>query len=135
MRKLLLACLLIGSIQTAFCQSLIKGRVIDTLNKKSLDNAVVSLLRKSDSTLYKFVRTEKEGEFSIPNLLAGKYLLLVTYPKFVDYTDAIELDGSVRDFGSIPLTLQSELLKEVVIKQNIAIRMKGDTLEYKADSY
>jgi hypothetical protein len=135
MRKLLLGCLLMGFVQTTFSQSSIHGKVLDTLNKKSLDNAVVSLLRKSDSTLYKFVRTGKDGEFSISDLLTGKYLLLVTYPKFVDYTDAIELDGSAKDLGSIPLTLQSQLLKEVVIRQNIAIRMKGDTLEFKADSF
>src|SRR6478672_8168123 len=116
MRKLLFGCLLFGFVQTTFAQSVVKGKVVDTLNKKSLDNAVVSLLRKSDSTLYKFVRTGKDGEFSIANLIAGKYLLLVTYPKFVDYTDTVELVGSERDFGSIPLTLQSQLLKEVVIR-------------------
>ncbi|MGZ3851689.1 MAG: TonB-dependent receptor [Flavisolibacter sp.] len=135
MRKLLFACLLTGAFQAAFAQSGVKGRVADTLNKKPLDNAVVSLLRKSDSTLYKFTRTNKEGDFSISNLIAGKYLLLVTYPKFVDFADEIELDGSDKNLGSIPLTLQSHLLDEVVIRQNIAIRIKGDTIEYKADSF
>ncbi|MGZ3952056.1 MAG: outer membrane beta-barrel protein, partial [Flavisolibacter sp.] len=61
--------------------------------------------------------------------------MLVTYPKFVDFADEIELDGSDKNLGSIPLTLQSHLLDEVVIRQNIAIRIKGDTIEYKADSF
>ena len=135
MIKLLLGVLLICFIQTAFAQSSVKGKVTDTLNKKSLENAVVALLRKSDSTLYKYVRTTKAGEFSIANILTGKYVLLVTYPKFVDYTDVIDFDGSEKNLGTIPLSLQSQLLNEVVIRQNIAIRLKGDTIEYKADSF
>ena len=134
MRKLLLALTLLA-MQYAFSQSAVQGRVVDTLNKKSLSNAVVSLLRESDSTLFKFVRTNKDGEFSFQNVQSGKYLLLVTYPKFVEYTDQVEINGAAKDFGSIPLTLQSQLLNEVVIRQNIAIRMKGDTIEYKADSF
>ena len=135
MRKLLLGLVLIGFIQTSFSQSSIKGKVADTLNKKLLENAVVTLLRKSDSTLFKYARTNKEGEFLISDILNGKYVLLVTYPKFVDYTDEVELSNSEKELGSIPLTSQSQLLKEVVIRQNIAIRMKGDTIEYKADSF
>ena len=135
MRKLLLGCLLLGFAHISLAQSAVRGKVTDTLNKKFLENAVVSLLRKSDSTLFKFSRTNKEGEFSISNINSGKYLLLVTYPKFVDYTDEVEINGSEKDLGSIPLTLQSQLLNEVVIRQNLAIRMKGDTIEYKADSF
>jgi len=135
MRKLLLSFLLTAAFYTAFTQSVVKGKVADTLDKKPLNNAVVSLLKTSDSTLFKFTRTGKDGEFLIPNVAAGKYLLLVTYPKFVDYTDAIEVNGSETNLGSIPLTLQSHLLDEVVIRQNIAIRIKGDTIEYKADSF
>ena len=78
MRKLLLALTLLA-MQYAFSQSAVQGRVVDTLNKKSLSNAVVSLLRESDSTLFKFVRTNKDGEFSFQNVQSGKYLLLVTY--------------------------------------------------------
>jgi len=131
MRKLLLSFLLTAGFYTAFTQSVVKGKVADTLDKKPLNNAVVSLLKTSDSTLFKFTRTGKDGEFLIPNVAAGKYLVLVTYPKFVDYTDAIEVNGSETNLGSIPLTLQSHLLDEVVIRQNIAIRIKGDTIEYK----
>src|SRR5438046_8566692 len=99
MRKLLIGIVLIGFIQTSFSQSSIKGKVADTLNKKLLENAVVTLLKKSDSTLFKYVRTNKEGEFSIGNVANGKYLLLITYPKFVDYSDQIELSNSEKELG------------------------------------
>ena len=119
MRKLLLGLVLIGFIQTSFSQSSIKGKVADTLNKKLLENAVVTLLRKSDSTLFKYARTNKEGEFLISDILNGKYVLLVTYPKFVDYTDEVELSNSEKELGSIPLTSQSQLLKEVVMEHHL----------------
>lgn len=135
MRKLFLGFLLFGFAYASFAQSVLKGNVSDTLNKKLLENAVVLLLRKSDSTLFKFSRTNKEGRFSFQNIAAGKYLLLVTYPKFVDYADEVELNNAEKDLGSIPLTLQSSLLDAVVVRQNIAIRLKGDTIEYKADSF
>lgn len=135
MRKLFFGFLLFGFASASFAQSALKGKVTDTLNKKLLENAVVSLLRKSDSTLFKFSRTNKEGNFSFQNIAPGSYLLLVTYPKFVDYADEVELNNSEKDLGSIPLTLQSSLLDAVIVRQNIAIRLKGDTIEYKADSF
>lgn len=135
MRKLFFGFLLTGFAQISFSQSAVKGRITDTLEKRTLENAVVSLLRKADSTLYKFVRSNKNGEFFINNVTAGSYILLVTYPKFVDYTDEVEAKGSEKDLGDIFLTSQSKLMDEVVIRQNIAIRMKGDTIEYKADSF
>lgn len=135
MRKLFLSSLLLGFAYISFAQSALKGKVTDTLNNKFLENAVVALLRKSDSTLFKFSRTGEDGQFYIKNIIPGKYVLLVTYPKFVDYTDEVDLEGSEKDLGSIPLTLQSSLLDAVMVRQNIAIRLKGDTIEYKADSF
>ncbi len=98
MKKLLWCFFFLGCIHSAFAQSTVKGKVADTLNKKPLENAVVSLLRKSDSTLYKFFRTNRDGEFLMPNINSGKYLLLVTYPKFVDYTDEFEVGSSEKNF-------------------------------------
>ena len=49
----------------------IKGTVTDTVEKKNLSNAVVTLLKKSDSVLVKFTRTNANGEFAIPNIPAG----------------------------------------------------------------
>src|SRR5205809_5669448 len=67
----------------------IKGTVTDTVEKKNLSNAVVSLLRKSDSLLIKFTRTNTNGEFVIPNIPAASYVLMITYPKYADFADQI----------------------------------------------
>ncbi|HUC82660.1 MAG TPA: TonB-dependent receptor [Flavisolibacter sp.] len=116
-------------------QSPVKGSVRDTMDKKFLPNAVVALIQKKDSSLYKFVRTAKDGSFQFPQVAAGKYQLLVSYPKFADYTDDIEIKTEPLNLGAIPLTQQAQLLQAVIIKSAGAIRIKGDTTEFVADSF
>src|SRR5678809_286132 len=91
MRDSVLGLLLLGCIQSSTAQSIVKGRVSDTLEKKPLQNAVVSVLKKSDSTLVNFARSSKNGEFVITNVKPDKYVLLITYPKFADFADVIEV--------------------------------------------
>ncbi len=115
----------------------IKGFVDDTLNKQHLPNAVISLLKPKDSVLVKFVRTDAKGNFEIKNPLAGKYILIASYPGYAEYVDNIEFDGQgEKMLGKIPLITKANLLQEVIVKQRVAaIRVKGDTTEYRADSF
>lgn len=135
---LILLCLIAG-ISSSFAQQngSVKGLVTDTLNKQNLTNAVVSVLRAKDSVLVKFTRTNKEGSFNLPNISAGKYIVMVTYPSYADYVDIISVsEGSVTDLGKVPVITKATLLQEVIVKQTIgSIRMKGDTTEYRADSF
>ena len=112
----------------------ITGRVTDTLEKRQLTNAVVSVLKKSDTTLVKFTRTAKDGSFTIHDADTGKYLLLVTYPRFTDFMEPIVLKQNL-NLGKISMTLKSKMLQEVVLKTVAAIRLKGDTTEFIADSF
>jgi hypothetical protein len=115
--------------------SSIKGTVKDTTEKKVLSLASVNVLRAKDSVLVKTVRTSNNGEFTIASLPAGNYIVMVSYPQYADFTDKITV-------GSTPLTLsiaidtKAHILKEVIVKNTVsAIRVKGDTTEYKADSF
>ncbi len=115
----------------------LKGKITDTVNKQALYQAVVAILQPKDSVLVKFTRTNSLGEFELTPLPPGKFILMVTYPKFADYLDDITIEeNQQKNLGSIPVILKSQLLQEVIIKQKIAaIRIKGDTTEYKADSF
>lgn len=136
MRNLVLAIIVLGLAQISFAQSVVKGKVSDTLEKRNLQNAVVSLLKRSDSTLLHFTRTSKNGEFHISDVDSGKYVLLISFPGFADFADNIQItDKAENDLGSIPLTLKSKLLDAVIIKSAGAIRIKGDTTEFVADSF
>ncbi len=125
------------SIVTWAQTSTLKGNLTDTSNKQSLQNAVVSIIRQKDSILVTYVRVDAQGDFEIKNIPKGNYILQITYPMYADYVDNIELEAnSVKTLGVISLIQKAKLLEEVIIKQKIsAIRIKGDTTEYKADSF
>ncbi|MCX6319190.1 MAG: outer membrane beta-barrel protein [Bacteroidetes bacterium] len=112
----------------------ISGTVTDTAEKKNLSLASVTLLRKADSTLVSFTRAGVNGKFQLPQADTGKYVILITYPRFADYMDDVQVQGNT-DLGNILMTMKSKLLDEVVLKTVAAIRIKGDTTEFVADSF
>jgi len=137
-KTILLVCILLMTVSYGFAQNAsVKGAVSDTSSKENLLNAVISILRAKDSVLYKFTRSNAQGKFSLSHLPAGKFILLVTYPKYADYVEQLELtDTSSISVNKIALILKAKLLEEVVIKQKIsAIKIKGDTTEFTADSF
>ena len=114
---------------------ILKGTVRDTVDKKVLKNASIVLLNLKDSVLYKTTRTQDDGHFDLSEVNKGSYILMISYPQYADYLEKIELNESV-DLKIIPLNTKVHLLKEVIIKNTVsAIRVKGDTTEYKADSF
>src|ERR1700683_4028977 len=118
-------------------QSNIHGSISDTLEKKVLKNGSVLLLRKADSILVAFTRTGDEGHFFLKNPPPGKYFILITYPTYADYIDEVEIKDSSSDIDlhRITMILKSQLLKEVIVTNNNTMHIKGDTTEYKADSF
>jgi len=130
--------LLVITGYTAIAQKgIIKGTVTDTLAKQNLHYAVISLLRNKDTVLYTFTRANNQGSFELNNLAAGKYLLMVSYPSYADYTDHITLEeNTTLNLGRISMLTKAHLLEDVTVRQKIAaIKLKGDTIEYKADSF
>ncbi|MDE3248365.1 MAG: TonB-dependent receptor family protein [Bacteroidota bacterium] len=115
----------------------ISGSVRDTANAQNLSKAVVSLLRSKDSILQKFTRTGPEGQFQLRQVPPGKYILLISYPKYADYVEPISMDsGSSLQLNQIALIQKAKLLEEVIVRQKIsAIKIKGDTTEFTADSF
>jgi hypothetical protein len=126
-------------VSSSFAQSAlnIKGQITDSAEKKQLQNASVSILRAKDSVLVGSTRADKEGQFNLMAKMSGNYILIVTYPQYASYVDQITLDGTqALNLKTIYLNTKAHLLKEVIVKNTVsAIRIKGDTTEYKADSF
>ncbi len=129
--------LLFFIIYRGFSQNaVIKGSVVDTSENKILTNTVVVILDKADSIMLAHTRTDKAGVFTLNKLSAGKRIVMVTHPAYADYVDEINVGAdSVLDLGRIFMTLKSQLLQEVIVTNAGAIRIKGDTTEYKVDSF
>lgn len=139
MKKLIaLFFLVIGSWYYCAAQTAsVKGTIVDTTNKKNLANTVISLLRSKDSVLYRFARSKEDGSFLINKLDTGKYELFISHNTYADYVDRLSIiDNSPVDLGKIMMTLKANLLNDVTVRSQIAaIRMRGDTTEYTADSF
>jgi hypothetical protein len=120
----------------AAAQSQIMGAIADTAEKKALVNSSVMLLRPKDSTLIRFTRTDASGHFLLKNIPPGGYLIVVTYPAYADHVDTLTLKDSANlVLPPIGMVLKSQLLQEVVVRGRGAIRIKGDTTEFVADSF
>ena len=133
----LLICLVLSGASFAQSAARITGKIADTVEKKSLYNSSVLLLRKSDSILVRHTRTDKAGGFVLKNIPPGHYLLMTTYPSYADYVDELEIkDSGAITLPPIGMMLKSKLLEAVVVSGNKgAIRIKGDTTEFNADSF
>ncbi len=129
-------CLLSFSWANAQTRS-VTGVITDTINQQNLANTTIALLRSRDSVLVSFTRSDLKGKFTLTNIPAGKFLLMITYPGYADYVDDITInDSEARDLGLVKLTLKARLLEEVFVKQRIAaVRLRGDTIEFNADSF
>jgi hypothetical protein len=126
-----------STVSFAQQQCTIKGRIQDTLNNNYLPHAAVTLIHASDSIMETFTRTKDDGSFELHAASGDRYLVMITYPGFVDYIDIVTVkDGKTKDMGNIPMITRSHLLTEFVFEQNRgAIKVKGDTIEYVADSF
>lgn len=118
----------------------IAGFVVDTSAKVPLVNASVVLLQAKDSFIVSDVRADKNGRFEFKNLNdTAQYVLFFSYPKYVSYSYKADMKNAVYslyDMKKISLMLKSRLLEEVIVKSRVsAIKIKGDTTEYTADSF
>jgi len=137
MKKYLYLCLLFFMATPVLAQQKIKGIAIDTLKQISMQSATVTLLAKSDSSIVGFARTNADGAFTLNVKDPGMYLLLIGFKNYVDYYDQIKLEkNEEKNLGRIPMLSRDQLLKEIVVtRQRAAIKIKGDTTEYVADSF
>lgn len=132
----LLSCVLLLSTPVLAQYSRISGSVADTMEKRSMANASILLLRPADSILIAHTRTDATGAFLLKKIPKGHYLLLVTYPSYADYVDEVDAkDTAGVVLPAIPMVLKSKLLEAVVVQGNRAVRIKGDTTEFAADSF
>ncbi|TCJ19167.1 TonB-dependent receptor [Flaviaesturariibacter flavus] len=136
MRKTLLFALLLllagGGLRAQFR---VTGSLSDTVGHKAPELASIVVLQKKDSSLVTFTRSDVEGHFRTAPIAPGHYVVLITYPKFADLADAITVTDKDVDLGRLALTPKSVLLNEVIVRANAAIRIKGDTTEFAADSF
>ena len=103
------------------------GKISDE-SGKGLENATVSLLKVTDSSIVKFAVTNKGGEYEIKGVNAGTYLVRVSHITHVGiFSDHFKFEGNEKELPIISLTKAPKQLQEVVITS------KKPMVEVKAD--
>lgn len=112
----------------------LSGVVLDNTTKEKIEFASIRLLSAKDSTFVAGSSTNQNGRFSI-SAKPSKYIVKVSYLGYDDHTVDVNLNKNT-SLGDILMREDAVLLKEAVVEtQAIEIMVKGDTVEYNADSY
>jgi len=103
------------------CKDLLKGQVTDYHSKMPLENATILAVGS-----FSEVKTDKNGEFAIPNLCPGTYQLEVSHPECSTVLVNVKVDGATR--FDIKLEHHLEELDEVNVVGN-AVKNKTNSAQ------
>lgn len=134
--RLLLFCLTCFISATAFAQQnvSITGTVLNNDTKEPIEQVTVQLLSRTDSASIKGMFTDKEGKFSM-TAPTGSYLLKFSLIGYADVFKTVRTTNN-RNLGSIYMDEADIVLDSAMIVAHVAeMVIKGDTIEYNADSY
>jgi hypothetical protein len=141
MKKLYLAIvgflLLSAATQAQNIRGIARGILQDSVTATPLADATITLVRSKDSSLISFTVTSSSGYFEIKNIEAGTYNLLISYTGMQNLKKQFTISSTrtVSDFGTIKLDRNYKSLDEVVVKDDAPVKIKGDTVEFRAESF
>jgi hypothetical protein len=132
---ILLTLILFGAFD-AFSQSYkVSGTIMDNSDNQPVIGAFVYLSDLKDSTDRVATTSDVNGKFLISGLKKKGYKLTIQSINYKLETREISLSKSSTDLGTIQLTMESRVLREVVvIGQGTAVQ-KGDTTVMTADAF
>ncbi|HUM65080.1 MAG TPA: carboxypeptidase regulatory-like domain-containing protein, partial [Chitinophagaceae bacterium] len=81
----------------------VKGLVYDTLAKRSVADVTITVMAKKDSSLVTFGMTDNAGRFSLDNIPAGEFRLLLTHVAYHNTSKNFTIDENNRqvDLGNL----------------------------------
>lgn len=115
----------------------ISGKLVDLHSEEPVPQANIRILQQSDSAFVTGKASDMDGSFTIP-VNTGSYLLHISFIGYNDVYKEVEVTAAESrvQLGNIPMSQDNILLSEaVVIAKAPEIVVKGDTVEYNADSY
>ncbi|WP_051350218.1 TonB-dependent receptor [Dyadobacter alkalitolerans] len=115
----------------------VSGIVLDSISRKPLRTASISLLTQHDSAYVTAAVTDGNGQFRLKNISTGSYRLLVTYVGYRNKSATFLIaDREPVRLDTLWMSEQGTDLQEVVIKQEAPpVTIKGDTVQFNAGSF
>lgn len=113
----------------------VSGRILDKIDGKGLDLANVVLVAKANGGKQYFNYTEENGNFSIENVPAGDYKLVIYYVGFQNYEQDITIAEGTKDLGNVVMIADGSQLKEVVVTDfKKVIEQRPDGINYNVEN-
>jgi hypothetical protein len=112
-------------------------RIIDGINKNTIEKVSVTLFNLLDSTIVDFKFTNKNGVASISNIPLNIPLrILYTHVSYASFKYDIIFEDTLTKYDSIELFTQSNELRVAQITwERAPIVMRGDTMEFDAEAF
>ena len=121
---------------TLSAQHTVQGKVLDKNNEGAIEMAAVRLLNPADSTLVQGVLTDDKGDFALPRVKDGKYLIEVRFLGYEPGFTAFTMSGKGLILKNIYMMEKAKELAEVEVKGNAAqMVVKNDTIEYNVAAF
>src|SRR5580658_9918283 len=134
MLKILFCGVLLMVLTAATGQRLIlKGKVVDSVSRKGLTSATISLVKAADSALLTFGIADSTGAFRLKTVGSGPYLLSVSYTGYQPVWR--QLADGVNELGEIVLTPYGLLQAVQVNGRRPPVEITGDTIEFNAENF
>lgn len=112
----------------------IRGTIVDGTSNKPIDFVNVALLKSEDAPPATGVVTDESGNFLLPNVPVGKYMLRVSFVGYNTLTIPLNVTNKELNVGKIKLTEDSKALSEVqVIGQGTQMRFEIDKKVFSVD--
>lgn len=114
----LLALLALGLSVAAQKNGTVKGIAFDTLAKRPVASATISILDKKDSSLVSFTMTDNGGRFELKGILNGEYRLLISHVNYHNSNAYFTISDEKKnpDLGNISMSDVTKVLAEVMFQ-------------------
>ena len=117
---------------------MVKGVAFDTLSRKAVADATITVLVNKDSSLVTFGMTDNSGRFTLDNIPPGEYRLLITHVAYHNTNKMFRITENDRlvDLGQLVMTDRTQVLPEVTVTNEAPpVTLIGDTVQYNAGSF
>ena len=135
MRKIILFISLLLASSQAFAQTFpVTGKVLDAKDQSPLIGANVVLIQVPDSTR-RGAAADAEGNFTIGEVPAGRYVLSVSFLGYQTTRSTVQLTAQSHALGTLPLQAGITLKGVEVVGKTPAAVQKGDTAQFNANAF
>ena len=114
----------------------IEGTVVDSVSKRNLASATISIVKAKDSSLVSFARSNEQGFFSVKSVPVGSYLISISYVGFIQQWIAFKTGKNAKiDLANIYMLDASSLSTVTVTARRPPVVINGDSIEFNAENF